>query len=128
MNLSDAVNAHTDWKIGLRGAISDRASLDVGTIARDDCCEFGGWLHGAARERFGSLPAHQECVAAHARFHLRAAEVAGAINAGEYSKAERMLDAGTRYALASRAIVLCIEALRLQVGQHDRSLGSSTDA
>lgn len=128
MNLTDAVNAHTDWKIRLRGAISDRASLDVEAIARDDCCEFGDWLHGTARERFGALPAHQECVVAHARFHLCAADVAEAINAGEYSRAERMLDAGTRYALASRTIVLSIETLRLQISQHDQALGDSADA
>lgn len=128
MNLIDAVNAHTDWKIKLRGAISDRASLDVKAIARDDCCEFGLWLHGAARERFGALSAHQECVVAHARFHLCAADVAEVINAGEYSKAERMLDAGTRYALASRAIVLAIETLRRQISEHDQAPGASTDA
>ncbi len=127
MNLTDAINAHTDWKIRLRGAISDRASLDVQVIARDDCCEFGDWLHGNARDRFGALPAHQECVVAHAKFHRCAADVAEAINAGEYSKAERMLDAGTAYALASRAIVLSIETLRLQISQHGQALGS-TDA
>jgi hypothetical protein len=128
MNLTDAVNAHTDWKIRLRGAISDRTSVDVNAVARDDCCEFGHWLHGTARERFGALPAHQECVVAHAKFHLCAAEVAEAINAGEYSKAERMLERQTRYALASRAIILAIESLRLQISEHDQALGSSTDA
>jgi len=115
MDLAGAVNSHTDWKIRLRWAISERSILDLDTIARDDCCEFGCWLHGVAREKFGTLPAHKECLAAHARFHLRAAEVAAAINAGEYSKADRMLGAGARYALASRAIVLAIEALRQHV-------------
>ena len=128
MNLTDAVNAHTDWKIRLRGVISDRSSLDVTAISRDDCCEFGQWLHGTAKDRFGALPAHQECVVAHGKFHLCAADVAEAINAGEYSKAERMLNASTRYALASRAIVLAIETLRRQISEHDQALGSGTDA
>jgi hypothetical protein len=54
--------------------------------------------------------------------------VAETINAGEYSKAERMLDAGTRYALASRAIVLAVETLRRQISERDHALGSGTGA
>jgi len=117
MDLTDAINAHTDWKITLRAAISDRENVDAGVIARDDHCEFGRWLQGTAREGFGWLPAHQECVVAHARFHLCAGEVAEAISAREYSKAEQLLARGTRYALASRAIVLSIEALRWQIDE-----------
>jgi hypothetical protein len=128
MDLTDAVNAHTDWKIRLRGAISDRSTLDLDTIASDDRCEFGRWLYGASRERYGALPAHRDCLVAHARFHLCAADVAASINAGEYSKAEQMLAAGTRYALASRAIVLAIETLRRQVSGHHTGLGNGTDA
>ncbi len=128
MNLTDAVNSHTDWKIRLRGAISDHSTLDVEAIARDDCCDFGSWLRGASRETYGALPAHRECVLAHARFHACAAEVATSINAGEYPKAEQMLGAGTKYALASRAIVRAIEELRRQIGEHDEAHGDRTDA
>lgn len=115
MDLNDALNAHTDWKIRLRRAISERATLDVDLVARDDACDLGAWLHGAARERFGPLPAYVECVRAHARFHLRAAEVAGVINAGDHARAERMLGAGSAYAAASRAAVLAMEALKRHI-------------
>ena len=112
MDLTDAINSHTDWKIRLRHAISERSTLEVAAVAADDRCELGRWLRGRAHERFGDLPAHQDCLQAHAEFHRRAAEVAAAINAGDYARAERMLGPGTRYALASRAIVLAIEALK----------------
>lgn len=128
MDLTDAINAHTDWKIRLRGAISDQCALDVDTIARDDCCELGRWLHGPSKERFGALPAHGECLASHARFHRCAADVAATINAREYVKAEQMLSAGSRYALASRAIVLAIEALRRQCADQGRAPGATADA
>jgi Chemoreceptor zinc-binding domain len=128
MNFAEATNAHTDWKIRLRGAISEQSMLDLDTIARDDCCELGRWLHGPSRARYGALPAHGECVAAHARFHLRAADVAATINARSFAKAEQMLGAGSQYALASRAIVLAIEALRREIGAYDPALGDRADA
>jgi hypothetical protein len=128
MNFTEATNAHTDWKIRLRGAISEKSSLDLDTIARDDCCELGRWLHGPSQARYGALPAHGECLVAHARFHLRAADVAATINARDYAKAEQMLGAGTQYALASRAIVLAIETLRRQIGEYKPALGEGADA
>ncbi len=84
MDLNDAINSHTDWKIRLRHAISERATLDVASVARDDACDYGQWLHGPARQRFGTLP-------------------------------DRLLGAGSAYALASRAAVLAIEALKRHI-------------
>jgi hypothetical protein len=115
MDLIDSVNAHTDWKIGLRGAIADRATLDLEVISRDDSCELGRWLHGDSTQMLSTLSTHQDCVRAHARFHVCAAEVAALINAGNYARAERMLGPGSRYALASRAIVLAIEGLKREM-------------
>lgn len=115
MNLNDAINSHTDWKIRLRHAISEREVLDVEAVARDDACDYGQWLHGPAREWFGALPAYAECVQAHAVFHARAADVAGVINAGDYARAERLLGPGSAYALASRATVLAIEVLKRHI-------------
>jgi Chemoreceptor zinc-binding domain len=124
MNLTNAIRAHTDWKIKLRGAISERATLDAKIIEKDDCCELGQWLLGEARERFRAVPAHEECVLAHAKFHRCAADVAEVINAGDYDQAERMLDRGTPYALASRTIVLAIEELSRQMGENTRDTGA----
>jgi len=125
MNFTEATNAHTDWKIRLRGAISEESTLDLDAIASDECCELGRWLHGPSKARYGTLPAHGECLVAHARFHLRAADVAATINARSYADAEQMLGAGTPYALASRAIVLSIEVLRRQIGEYKPALGDS---
>ncbi len=128
MNFTEATNAHTDWKIRLRGAISEKATLDLDTIASDACCELGRWLHGPSKSRYGALPAHEECLVAHARFHRRAADVAAMINARSYAEAEQMLGAGTPYALASRAIVLAIESLRRQIGEYKPAVGYSAVA
>ena len=117
VSLNDAVNAHTDWKIELRSAITDGAKLDLRTIERDDCCELGRWLLGAAKQRYGAFPAYREGLSAHSGFHRCAAAVATAINVGEYDKAERMLGTGTAYALASRRLVLAFEALRREIDE-----------
>ena len=128
MNFKEATNAHTDWKIRLRGAISENSTLDLDAIARDDCCELGRWLHGPSKARYGALPAHGACLVAHARFHFRAADVAATINARNYREAEQMLGAGTQYALASREIVFAIETLRRQIGEYNTAVGGSAEA
>jgi methyl-accepting chemotaxis protein len=55
----------------------------------------GKWLHGEAKAQSGKVPAHGNCVAKHADFQREAGKVATAINAAEFERADKMLDAGT---------------------------------
>ncbi len=112
MDLQEAIRAHSDWKTKLRGAISSKSQLDVSTIARDDCCALGKWLHGESRPTYGPLASHKACVTKHASFHKEAAKVAGAINKGSYGEALEMLELGKAYALASNEVVFAIGALK----------------
>ena len=112
MNLNDAIKAHSDWKVKLRGAIASQTQLDSALIAKDDQCALGKWLHGDSKAQFGMLASHRECMRLHAAFHKCAGKVAAVINAGEFSKAEGMLNSGTEYALASNAVVIAIGALK----------------
>lgn len=112
MDLNEAIKAHADWKMKLRTAISAHTTLDADTIAKDNCCMLGKWLHGESRARFGTLPAHHECMRQHALFHKEAGKVATSINQHKYSEAEQMLVSGSPYALASNAVVIAIGALK----------------
>lgn len=112
MDLNEAIKAHSEWKMKLRGAISSKGTLDAATISRDDCCALGKWLHGESKPRFGKLAAHMDCVRHHAVFHKEAGKVASAINAGHYVEAEQMLSSGSPYASASNAVVIAIGALK----------------
>jgi hypothetical protein len=112
MDLAEAVKAHAEWKIKLRGAITSKATLDAATIGRDDCCALGKWLHGESRTKYGQMPSHAECVRKHAEFHREAGNVAKVINDKDYARAEKMLDANTAYSHASGGVVLAIGALR----------------
>jgi methyl-accepting chemotaxis protein len=112
MDLQEAIRAHSDWKTKLRGAIASKSQLDVATIARDDCCLLGKWLHGESRPTFGPLASHQACVKKHAAFHTEASKVARAINNGQYEAAQQMLETGKPYAQASNEVVFAIGALK----------------
>lgn len=112
MDLQEAIRAHSDWKTKLRGAISTKSTLDVATIARDDCCMLGKWLHGESRPMYGPLSSHIACVKKHAVFHKEAAKIAGTINEKRYADAEKMLEIGGAYATASNEVVFAIGALK----------------
>lgn len=114
MDLTDAIKAHSDWKMKLRGAILSQATLDADTIAKDNCCALGKWLHGESKPTLGALSSHQECVRLHAVFHKEAGKVASTINARQYAQAESMLASGAPYAVASNAVVIGIGALKRQ--------------
>ncbi|MDZ7938450.1 MAG: CZB domain-containing protein [Rhodoferax sp.] len=112
MDLNNAVQKHAEWKIKLRSAISKHAQMDVPTLARDDCCELGQWLHGEAKARFGTLGAHADCVRKHQVFHTEVAKVAAAVNAGRYTHADSLLGAGGGFASASSALSVAFMQLR----------------
>lgn len=112
MDLDLATQAHASWKVKLRAAIAKKEQLDAASIARDNCCTLGQWLHGDARSRYGRWASYTECVSRHASFHREAGAVARLINAGAYAQAEAALNAGTAYAAASSAVASAILGLK----------------
>lgn len=112
MDLNEAIKAHSDWKVKLRGAISAQSTLDAPTIAKDNCCVLGKWLHGESKSLLGSMGSHADCVRHHAAFHREASKVAEVINNKRFAEAEKMLAPGSPYAVASNAVVIAIGALK----------------
>jgi methyl-accepting chemotaxis protein len=112
MDLNQAIEKHSEWKVKFRAAIAKREQMDAGTIAKDNCCELGKWLHGDAKSRWSALPAYRSCLSRHADFHNAAGQVARAINAQRYTEAEAMLAADTSYGTASRDVVTAIMRLK----------------
>nr|WP_326530804.1 methyl-accepting chemotaxis protein [Rhodoferax sp.] len=112
LNLEKVIAAHGQWKTKFRAAISRRETLDAKTIARDDCCELGKWLYGAAKNRFGSHPRFVELVGEHKTFHKEAGMVALAINEKKFDKASRMIEHGSAFAEASISTTNAIGALK----------------
>ena len=115
MDLNAATQAHSEWKIKLRMAITKKETLDAATISKDNCCALGKWLHGEAKQKFANYKAYSECLSRHATFHREAGSVAQVINKGDYAKANAMLDGGTPYAAASNSVAGAILALKKEV-------------
>lgn len=103
-DFDQAIEAHRQWKIRLRQAISERTRLDAETICRDDRCPLGQWLHGAGGRRWGSQPRFVALLDKHAEFHSVAGGVARQINSGALAEAERLIGSGSRFAGVSTEV------------------------
>ena len=90
--------------------------MDATTIAKDNGCELGKWLHGEAKASVGRLASHAACIAKHAVFHAEAGKIAKAINEKKYAAAEAMLASSTPYASASSAVAGAIMHLKKEAG------------
>lgn len=98
---NDLLQSHVEWKIQLRAEIRAHHTLDVAAIRLDSVCKMGLWLYGEG-ERWDHLAG--ELRHAHAEFHLAAARVAEACNAGEYDLAEQMLGPGSAFMKTTSAV------------------------
>ena len=116
MDLDSAIAKHAEWKVKFRTAITKKESMDAETIARDNCCELGKWLHGGAQNEYARLSSLSNCIAKHAAFHVEAGKVARTINTQKFSQAEAMIGAGTPYAQASNEVGVAIIGLKKEAG------------
>ena len=112
MDLDSAISKHSEWKVKLRSAISKQEAMDAISIAKDNCCELGQWLHGEAKAKFGKLSSYSECVTKHAAFHVEAGKIASTINAKHFAKAETMLSPGSVYNTVSNTVATAIMRLK----------------
>lgn len=129
MDLDHANMQHAQWKIKFRSAISTKGTMDAAGVTKDSGCEFGQWLHGEAKAKYGQLSSYEKCRSAHAAFHVEAGKIASLINAKRYSDAEAMLAIGTPFAEASGAVTAAIFQLQSQVHtQTGVFLGSAASA
>jgi methyl-accepting chemotaxis protein len=99
-----AIEAHRQWKVKLRKAISDHEKLDSDSICRDDQCPLGKWIHGPGGVQWGGRPTFVELLNKHAEFHQAAGNVARQINAGQFTQAERLIGAGSSFAQVSTEV------------------------
>jgi len=109
IDFKEAITRHLQWKTNLRNAALHNEPLDVETIRRDDCCPLGKWLHGDAQGQWRGQPRFVELLDRHKAFHYEAAEVAQVIQSGDSKAGLRMLEAGTRFAEATQAVVMAIK-------------------
>ncbi|MGZ5075698.1 MAG: methyl-accepting chemotaxis protein [Methylobacter sp.] len=118
MDLDTALHKHAEWKVKFRTAISHHDKLDVATISKDNCCDFGKWLHGDTKIHLGHLDSFSDCVSKHAAFHIEAGKVAQAINEKRHQEANKMISAAdSAFVSASSAVGIAIMRLKKDVAQ-----------
>ncbi len=116
MNLDTAIAAHAEWKFKLRTAITSQTQVEAASVAKDNLCALGSWLHGEAKSKYGHLESYRNCLGAHASFHREAGKVAQLINRKKYGEAEAALGAGSPYASASTMTTVSINKLKKDAG------------
>ncbi|PPK73562.1 methyl-accepting chemotaxis protein [Methylobacter tundripaludum] len=112
IDLDKALEKHSEWKVKLRAAISKREEMDATIISRDDCCDFGKWLHHDVKHHLAHKPSYADCVSKHAAFHIEAGRIANMINAKKFREAETMLGNGSAFVSASTAVGVAIMRLK----------------
>jgi len=116
MDLDVALHKHAEWKVKFRTAISHNEKLDVATISKDNCCDFGKWLYGNGKLHLSHLESFSECLSQHAVFHIEASKVAQAINDNKHQEAHTMLNTDSAFIAASSAVGVAIMRLKKDVG------------
>ncbi|MFA5530831.1 MAG: CZB domain-containing protein [Thiohalomonadaceae bacterium] len=117
-----AIEAHVRWKIRLEAYIAGTSEekLDPDTVARDDQCALGKWIHSSGGARFGSHPKFPELRDIHAQFHRCAGEVIRAIDRGEIDTARESLAKG-EYARYSQRIKAELARLALELDDWEKT-------
>ena len=105
------IDAHRQWKVKLRDAIENRETVDAEALSRDDCCPLGKWIYGDG-QRLSSRTSFTDLIDRHRQFHLVAGDVAKLVNQRNYRAAEEALAPDTRFAGATREVVLVLSTAK----------------
>lgn len=111
VNLSEAVEAHVNWKLRLQAYLEGKSEekLDPMIICRDDQCKLGKWIHGTAVNHFHGVEPFHQLRSDHAQFHYLAASVVLKVHANEHADAEAILKGD--YQRISHKIVMALTEL-----------------
>jgi hypothetical protein len=93
INLYDAVMAHKAWKRRLFEYLEGRSKevLEPQKICVDHLCVLGKWIHSDGKALLGHQPEFVNLVSEHAKFHVHAAKVVEAHQAGDTDTAMQIL-------------------------------------
>lgn len=111
INVYDAVLAHSAWKRRLLEYLEGRSkeNLVPEKVGVDYLCVLGKWIHGPGKAEFGNDPTFITLVEEHAKFHVQAAKVIEAQQAGNTQQAMEIL--GGNFYEQSRKTVNCLTKL-----------------
>jgi hypothetical protein len=110
----DAIASHVRWKITLLLAttvhepLTERATR---SIHHPEECSIGKWLLSRQMLQLRGTPEYRAALDLHVAFHRQMSRIANLIQAGDFSEAERQLNAPEPFQSASNALANAIMAL-----------------
>jgi len=108
MDFDEAIAAHTAWKTRLKAYLRNPdKSLNVTSIALDNQCALGQWLH-AEGAKYSASPEFTELMSQHANFHRSAADLIKRADAGESVAEEAALGTNSPFTKLSAQVVQLI--------------------
>lgn len=111
--LKAAVSAHGAWKARLlQAAIAGSSDLDPATVARDDACGLGAWLHHDSSTSERQSPHFAGIRDNHATFHRRAADIVRDATSSRRAEAMTALAFGGPFDVLSTDLISAINAWR----------------
>ncbi|HEY6095931.1 MAG TPA: CZB domain-containing protein [Gallionellaceae bacterium] len=115
INLFKAIEAHSAWKKRLHDYIAGSSGEDLQPlqVGVDNLCELGKWIYGPGREHFEVEPLFRQLEEEHAQFHVQAARVVEAYQAGKGALAEKLL--AEDFTAQSRKTVNCLVKINVMV-------------
>jgi len=111
IDVDTIIDAHRQWKVKLRDAIESGATVDVGTLSRDDCCALGKWIYGDG-QHLKNRASFTELIQRHANFHRIAGQVGTLINERRRTDAEDALAPGTPFSNATSSVVQVLSSVK----------------
>lgn len=120
INVYDAVLAHRAWKKRLIEYLEGRSTEDLqpAKICKDNLCVLGKWIHSDGKVQFGNQPVFVTLVGEHAKFHVHAAKVVEAHQAGNDDLAVEILQGS--FDEQSRKTVNCLTKLHALVEEREK--------
>lgn len=110
------VASHGYWKEQLCDAITNKTTLNVHEISKDDVCDLGRWLHSEEEHpQLSHLQSYHDLKKKHAEFHVQAAKVAEYINEKKYETALRLTECTSSFESASNDVISAIFQLKKEV-------------
>ncbi|MBP9752312.1 MAG: CZB domain-containing protein [Proteobacteria bacterium] len=106
LNIDEAIKAHSDWKIKLQRFLKNPdGSIDSTTVAKDNVCPLGKWMHFGNDSNFKKFTEFNELIIEHKRFHLAAAEIINRKNRGEDVTESIALGGNSEFSKASQNVI-----------------------
>ena len=93
--LRDAIGKHGAWKLKLKTSVTlGKAIIPAAEAMRDDCCDFGRWLHAPEQKaNYGQTVQYRVITRLHREFHQCAGSIMQQVESGNAAKAAQLIDA-----------------------------------